>query len=63
MTDKIHCLECGKEMIFEMDYHYESQHGRLVTGDVYHCENCLRDEVIEREWECVSTNRRQYFHG
>ena len=57
------CPDCGGEMIYMMDYHYESRYGQLITGDVYHCENCLRDDVVERRWECVGSERRQYFHG
>ena len=62
MTDKLLCPEYGKEMVLMMDYHYEGKYGQMITGDVYHCENCLRDDVVERRWEC-GRERRQYFHG
>ena len=57
------CPECENEMRLMMDYHYEGKFGQLITGDVYHCENCLRDDVIEKRWECLDMSRRQYFHG
>ena len=63
MPDKLQCTECGGEMILMMDYHYEGKYGQMITGDVYHCESCLRDDVVERRWECVGSERRQYFHG
>ena len=63
MPDKLQCPECGGEMVLMMDYHYEGKYGQMITGDVYHCENCLRDDVVERRWECVGTERHQYFHG
>jgi hypothetical protein len=59
----IACPDCGEEMMLMMDYHYEGKYGQMITGDVYHCEKCLRDDVIERRWECVDSERRQYFHG
>ena len=57
------CSECGGVMEFIHEYHYKAPYNRMVTGDVYHCEECGNDETFERKWECLGVERRHFFHG
>ena len=57
------CSDCGSPMEFIHEYHYDAPYSRMVTGDVYHCEECGNDEVFEKRWECLGVERRHYFHG
>ena len=59
----LQCPECGGEMHFISEYNYLHHYGRMVTGDIYHCEECGSDDVIERKWEKVAEERRKYWHG
>jgi hypothetical protein len=57
------CPECGSPMEYIQFYHYEKPYGQMTTGDVYHCDECGNDDVIERRWEKIEEVRRRYFHG
>lgn len=57
------CSECGSPMEFIQFYHYKEPYEQMTTGDVYHCSECGNDDVIEKRWECLGTERRHYFHG
>lgn len=63
MITEMKCRECGSEMEYISFYHYENKYGRLVTGDVYHCDNCGEDDVIEKRWEYIDEERKKYWHG
>lgn len=62
-SETLLCSECGGSMEFIHEYHYNTLRGRMVNGEVYHCDQCGNDDVIEKTWECINTERRHYFHG
>lgn len=62
-NDTLTCPDCGGVMTHYSDYTYNNQEGNRIEGNIYHCEKCGHDEVVESTWTKIKVEQRRYFHG